>query len=186
MTYYFDMDGVLAVYEPESPPGSRPWLDPDAHFYATRRPDEAAVAIATAAAARADVSVVTRVPDEPSRLRDWTDEKRTWLAAHAPALSGRDLVVIPSDEHDKSSALRDVPASERRGHCLVDDDPAVLTRWVEAGGSAVQYSRLATPHAPWDGPRIHGEMPTETAWAALRAAAEPAREEASAPCAGVT
>lgn len=186
MKYYFDMDGVLAVYEPENPPGSRPWLDPSARFYATRHPDESAITLASIAARHADVTVVTRVPDEPKRLHAWVDEKLSWLDAHVPALSGRRIIVISSDKHDKSAALRDVPLDERREHCLVDDDPAILTRWVDAGGSAVQYSRTSTPHEPWNGPLVHGEMPAGYAWRALRAAFGATREEVSAACAGAT
>ena len=164
MHYYFDMDGVLAVYAPEDPPGSTPWLDPNARFYATRQPDHAAIALATRLSHThgARVSIVTRVHEDESLLRTWIDEKLMWLDTHAPRLDRSGFVVIPSTEHDKSAVLDGVPVEERREHCLVDDDPAILDRWVAAGGSAIQYSRSTTPHDPWDGTHVHGEMDLTT------------------------
>lgn len=156
-TVYFDMDGVLAVFDEQCP--KEKVRKPGGHYFRTCDPDSRAVALANALNGfpNINVKILTRLfesqPPEPKR--EQTADKRLWCVEKLPFTdeTSVDSIFICLDGH-KNVVLESVPPEERPLHILVDDDPENLCGWTQAGGYAVQYIQPERTVARWNGMRI--------------------------------
>lgn len=161
-TLFFDMDGVMALYEPEAYMESidtkMAYLNHG--YFRERTPDAAAVRLFRKCIDPYDrshphidgVYVLSTVPaDEPDRARIIAD-KRRWLEdyaldrtdEHEPSCFDIDerTIFAYSGSHPKSKVFA---AEEMLGRpltkadCLIDDFNANLKEWDNAGGTAIKY-----------------------------------------------
>ena len=169
--YYFDMDGVLAIFD-ERASVEKPFMRPGSHFFRKCEPDERAVAILEAMAReenRCEVIVLSRLPANLSDTlaKEQAADKMLWCEDVLP--ENVDVIVIRAN--DKTGVLLEIPAPERSYHVLIDDDPEIVRTWRAAGGTAIQYVQPHRNLKRIDGPSIGPDTTTEQAIELLRALA---------------
>lgn len=144
---YFDMDGVLAHFN-ELHTVTKPFLAPGSHYFLYPEPDTKAVDLMRALDEFPNVRthVLTRLlPGLDESLMDEHErDKLAWcrnLRLTRDFAHGKEAPFIClRGTMDKSSALEDVPDRYGRAwRVLVDDDPAILKAWEDAGGTGFQY-----------------------------------------------
>lgn len=159
---FFDMDGVIAVYDRWAYSMPSP-LDPSVRIYEDERlryfrhctPDPAAMALLRAAcASEMPAYVLTTVrPDLP-----WVRfDKVAWLAAHAPWFDASTrLIVADSDKAQTVMAVHRI-AGLHAGMVLFDDYNRNLSDWEAAGGTAVKWLNGLNTAGSWPGHRLSRE-----------------------------
>lgn len=141
--FYFDMDGVLSVFD-EQASLDKPFNIPGSHYFRTCMPDEDAIELFKTLNTRNNtMHVLTRIfyeIDDPVILKQIIDEtvidKREWLNEHVSP----DVDYIALQQTGAKSVILDnIPSTERIFHVLIDDDPRILQDWVDHGGSGIQW-----------------------------------------------
>lgn len=150
--FWFDMDGVLSVYEAfDGPVRNMPFMVPSGHYFLDRPEQPAAMALFDALAARRDceVRVLTRlIPDaDPDIRAEWCADKIVWCSRR---LAGFRPDMFHAEDH-KPDVLSDVPFDCRRMHVLIDDFNENLRSWRDAGGVAVKYANGKNDPSSWPG-----------------------------------
>lgn len=167
--FYFDMDGVLAVFEEDVPKSDV--LDPAKRYFRHVPPDDRALRLARALHAlgseTCSVHVLTRLfADQSASDKILQDkDKNKWAADRLPWLRlpyGKDAYHCV--DTGKGQVLSQVPPGQRLYHVLIDDEPSQLQDWVNAGGTAVQYLQPDRRIERWYGVVIDRD---DTVWTAL-------------------
>lgn len=137
---YFDMDGVLAIFDETCP--KTVVLSPGTHYFRTCLPDPRAVFLLQWLnhVERTKTAVFTRLFSflEDSLKAEQAADKRLWCGD----MLGREYTnngIFLCTDAGKHDLLRSVPAENRKFHILIDDDPIVLSDWRQTGGSCIQY-----------------------------------------------
>lgn len=163
LAIYFDMDGVLAVFD-EGASQDQPFNVPGGHYFLACDPDPRAVGLMRRLSGRPGVKVeiLSRIHDEPVMEAEWTEDKKAWVRGMLGP--GVPVSILVNTDRDKSSRLPpDLAPMELRRHVLVDDDPEILSAWRAAGGTAVQYLQPGRSVSRWNGPVILPEMGMDAA-----------------------
>lgn len=148
LNFYFDMDGVLAVFKDfhDLPVHQRPFFREGSHYFLHCMPDYKALEIFQTLygpeVPNAKVHVLTRLLGEdanasPELVREWWIDKRAWLLSNTRNVDTSTCFIASGP--DKGELLRDVPRHQRRYHILIDDYNPNLLNWQAAGGTAVKY-----------------------------------------------
>lgn len=137
IVFYFDMDGVLNVFDEIAPRSVV--LEPGGHYLANRPPDRRAIAMMEELSGCCDTMVLTRLFGFiPASLKaEQEKDKKAWCRRWLPGLDIRNNFVCT--DGDKEDVLAGVPLEERKYRILIDDDPDVLAGWEKAGGTGIQY-----------------------------------------------
>lgn len=137
---YFDMDGVLAVFDETCP--KTVVLSPGTHYFRTCLPDPRAIFLLQwlSHVRQTKTAVFTRLFGflDDSLKTEQASDKRLWCGDMLGEEYAKDGTFFCTDAQ-KHDLLLPMPAEQRRFHILVDDDPAVLSNWRKAGGSCIQY-----------------------------------------------
>lgn len=167
--FYFDMDGVLAVFEEDIPKSEI--LDPAKRYFRYAPPDARALNLARALHAMGpeicDVQVLTRIfaDQEPSDKLLQSKDKNKWAADRLPWLrlpQGRNKYHCL--DRNKAQFLLGIPSEQRRYHILIDDEITQLRTWSDIGGTAVQYLQPDRRMSRWYGHVIDRD---DSPWTAL-------------------
>lgn len=181
MRLFFDMDGVLAVYEAsayQSVAGEIPaFEDAQRHYFRSCLPDERMVEVARALRGVMPTAYLTKIHSDIAIASTQFADKVEWLRAQGlddDPLSG------PQDPADRAyapgiiaclctndcptkaewlaSVLNDRP---RAGDILIDDRNEELQSWTRMGGVAIKYCNGYSNNAnSWNGLSI---LPSHTA-----------------------
>lgn len=162
---YFDMDGVLVRFN-ETDSVARPFLVPGSGYFRNQPPDTKAVDLMRCLDEfpKVRTSVLTALLPglDDGIAAEHEADKRAWcLSRRLTADFDLDAPGLPFAclrDCGKDTVLRGLPKDEDRSrHVLVDDDPANLYAWEEAGGTPVQYvqrkrtvSRIDRTVLTWD------------------------------------
>ena len=153
---FFDMDGVLAVYErrayaERTASGKLLYEDERMHYFRTCEPDRAAMDLFRRFHEKGvrTYALTTVRPDLP-----WIRfDKVWWLAKHAPWFDPSTRLIIASgDKAQVAMALLKAAALSPR-HVLLDDFNPNLEDWKAAGGTAVKYLNGVNTPGTFDGPQ---------------------------------
>ena len=159
---FVDMDGVVAIYTPSDYEGDpMPFLEPGAHYFATRPADNRAVLLADELSRHTKVCMLSTISseavDDPSLAAEHKADKRAWLQkvfaeCGSPAPQSAFAVAGKLPKPAVASFLLHRPLLPH--DVLVDDFNANLEQWRECGGTAVKYINENNSAASWDGPVI--------------------------------
>ena len=162
---FFDMDGVLAVYERSAydpakgvTPGKAIYEDESLRYFRTCRPDPVGIGMLKEAIGKGyRAYIVTSVrPDLPWARFD----KVAWLARHVPEFDASTRLVIASgDKAQLIMAKRKIASLDRR-MVLFDDYNRNLEDWRRAGGTAVKYLNGLNTPASYSGPKFDASSGT--------------------------
>lgn len=147
-TAFFDMDGVLAVYErgmylPDHT-GTPPYMREELHVFRHCRPDPVAIGLLRSfLAAGVPVFGLTAIrSDLPWVYYD----KIGWLREHVPELDPSERLVVASGDKAQAAMAASRSRTLDRTMLLLDDFNPNLWDWHRAGGTAVKYlNGLNTP-----------------------------------------
>lgn len=155
---FMDMDGVLVQYDRAvySDP-SRPWEALGAHYFATLRPDQRALALARALDHEpwATVSVCSRTSSLTTSAvgREQFEDKRKWCRSILePYVDIHHLIVTHWRKESAAEAALGRPL--RTTDVLVDDFNENLTSWEAAGGRSVKWLNGENNADSWYGTSI--------------------------------
>lgn len=171
--FYFDMDGVLAIFD-ELCANTQPYNIAGAHFFRSRRPDINAIQLLkTLDAADSNcVRILSRIYVTPDRqsdipilLKEHEADKQAWIGHHV-SVSQQNKSIILLQTNKKSTVIEHINQSDRRRHILIDDEPSVLQDWHNCGGTGVQYWNENHPIDRWNNAPIIKS--SDTTHAAIR------------------
>lgn len=134
MNYYFDMDGVITVYERWAFRGGV-FLELESHYFRTCKPDYKVIEAIRVLnqCNNVNVYILTSVASDVEIRKEQVDDKILWLSDNCPFLdiSKQFIPVISGVSKAKYvSSTKDV---------LIDDYNTNLLEWKNAGGTAVKY-----------------------------------------------
>lgn len=157
MNIFFDMDGVLAIYDPKDYSGKYPkWDQLGAHYFLDRKPDKRALKMLKlldkyAHETDGKVYVLSSVSNLASHALEQGADKRAWLEKHAPFLDQFQIFITPSlpkwQVAKKIRGTSELASSD----ILIDDYNKNLEEWREAGGTALKYMNGTNSEESWSG-----------------------------------
>lgn len=124
ITYYCDMDGVLANFDLE--PKALDRFKQEKGFFANLQPiTENVAAIEQLLAKGYDIKILSTSPNEQA-----DHDKKVWLKKYLPAIAEKDIIMarpqIPKIDY--------IPYSKRIKAVLFDDYGKNIQEWLEGGG----------------------------------------------------
>lgn len=160
LDFYFDMDGVLAVFQRWDHVETPPFMKEGGHYFLHRMPDRRAIDIFQTlyhdGTPNARVKILTRVLDEScgsgvslELRREWWTDKRAWVLSNTSGVDTSACFLMSGE--NKGDLLRDVLPARRKYHILVDDFNPNLENWRAAGGTAVKYINGLNDPSSFDG-----------------------------------
>ena len=146
---YFDMDGVLAIFD-EQDAVTKPFMTPNSHYFRYCQPDSTAVRLMRKFHEKpgVKVNILTRILNVQNMIHEWSEDKAIWAANNCMAMYDK---IIITAKPNKTSILARIPEQERRQHVLIDDDPMILDTWQVVGGTSIQYLQPQRIVPTWDG-----------------------------------
>lgn len=160
MTFYFDMDGVLAKFNKSANTANPPLFNrPGQHYFLKCEPDIKAITIAqTMLAAGLDVRILSRLNGPREMLDEWRCDKTAWLKRYMPDISSEHIILT---ETTKDKFLNHIPERQRAAHVLIDDFNENLAMWEENGGVGVKYGNDLNNPASWYGLKLWSQWPVD-------------------------
>lgn len=158
ITVWCDMDGVLAIYEPESYTGDHPrYLIPNEHYFATCLPDERIIKVLQHLTNiyHVKLNVISNV--HPTMKQEHSIDKRNWLRTHMSFLdTGMHYypVLVPKYEYVETKLHR----SLRPTDILISDFNRDLEPWLAHGGTAIKYINQINNPDSFKGPCISTDL----------------------------
>ena len=157
-TFWFDMDGVLAIYERnayiknykqgECIEKTPIYLQPEKHYYRTVQPDVKMIEVVKLLQYKSahSVRIITNVsPDELIRPIQ-VEDKLDWLHKYCPFITTEQFFWTTST---KSERVLEITKNQLITDCvnlkldtsqiLIDDFNKNLLNWQNAGGTAIKY-----------------------------------------------
>lgn len=141
--YYFDMDGVLAIYDWSCYTGERPpYLTKGSHCYRHLAPDDKIISVMKKLNdMKLGVGVLTSVTNMGHLYVEQVGDKMAWLSEQVPWLDLRtQFFPSPGSKRDLIELIRRPKGLViRTDDVLIDDWNANLNEWAAAGGLALKY-----------------------------------------------
>lgn len=149
ITIWCDMDGVIAVYEPEGFKGNNPpFLTPNSHYFRHCTPDEKIIQALKLLHEIYHVKVKIISNVDKTLKNEHTNDKEKWLKQHLPFLDTDDdfkaIIVPKSDYVMKIKKTKELTSKD----VLISDFNNDLKPWFAAGGTAIKYANgINNPHS---------------------------------------
>lgn len=166
-TFWFDMDGVLAIYELSDyfkQNGNEPlWLS-EADYFAKRLVDHRAKTVFTYLAEQFDCHIISKVgylssltlasTEREKYVSNHIKAKTSWLEKQfsTTILPGENYHFVTGSKSDTATLVLGRQLSS--ADILIDDYNANLEDWVAAGGTAIKYGNGINDIYSWYGPKI--------------------------------
>ena len=169
---YFDMDGVLAVYDRQAyPPNSNLYCTVGKHYYQTVTPDQRAInafvtlAVNNKNSAYRQISLHTlsSLSCKGKIFLEQMSDKKKWLCENIKSKhpgASYQTHFAGSQKRYIGEALSD-NRKLSRSDILVDDYNDNLAKWEQAGGTSVKYCNGINSSDSWKGFCITEDMSSE-------------------------
>lgn len=164
--FYFDMDGVLAVYEKSAyPPKSNLYCEVGKHYFRTVKPDNKMInvfkklnkEIKTQSHRTFDIRVLTSLSYQGKIFLEQMSDKKEWLKEHFGEEPAFPVLFAASHKRYIGEALSD-NRKLTRNDILIDDYNENLTEWEKNGGTSVKYCNTINNPNSWNGFCITEDM----------------------------
>ena len=168
MNYWFDEDGVLAIYEPHAYKGDNPmYLRRGEHYFAGLVPDTRMIDVTRILQERMSkqdsMYVLTTVSPLGEMFTEQVKDKKEWLRIRAPHIDvDTNFFPAVSDKRDMAAMLMGSTARRlSKKDVLIDDFNRNLQLWEEHGGTAIKYLNGINSPSSWSGLKITDDMSAE-------------------------
>lgn len=168
ITYYFDMDGVVAEYDAHGyPPLTVLYKCPGHHYYAKRKPDKKAIAVVKQLYERlikyksyndAPVGYALRILStltmQGNIYLEQAGDKKEWIRKYLPFMYDIDDRLSVHFAGSKKRYIGEALSEKnklQRTDILIDDYNKNLEAWEENGGTAVKYCNGLNSPDSWEG-----------------------------------
>jgi hypothetical protein len=165
-----DMDGVLAVYEPDDYK-KQPYAFemPGSHYFAKRTVDTVMCDVARRLehlthepSCGLDLFIVSMASANGRLFAEQSADKVAWLDKYVKDGISQHAVILPHSAYIKAHKARAIAARLNRPldvcDVLLDDYNPHLTAWTLMGGTAMKYLNGINSGESWDGPCITKDM----------------------------
>ncbi len=163
--FYWDMDGVLAVYDYDMYTATNPaWDEVGSHcFLNVQRDNFVYDVIKKLTPILGDeMGTLTRVSDKSRAItNEQIFDKMTWLSQNYSMLNLCNFMCCVTSKNDTISKIKGMRLS--RADILVDDWNKNLFAWQNAGGTAVKWLNGLNSVGIWPGYYIDGSKPAYNA-----------------------
>lgn len=156
---YFDMDGVLFLYEREAyihdDKGLARYNTLGGHYFSTVQVDTYAAQLFKRCLSLlgGDVGVLTSVSKDPElRIEQVIDKIMSVYKLEKSFDIGSKFIAVSSDKRDYITKIRETTLTSR--DVLIDDWNANLYQWAAAGGTAIKYINGINSIGSWVGKYI--------------------------------
>lgn len=153
---YFDMDGVLAVYDrnayKKDEEGNMPFMDIPSRYFLHVEVDGIAMTLfkKVLKAMPDDVYVITSVSGDYEQKYRQTIDKMEWLHIHSPEFDiGSKFIAMGSDKRNFVTGIRGMTLN--RLDILIDDYNPNLFKWAMAGGTSIKFINGVNSKNSWSG-----------------------------------
>lgn len=161
MTYWIDMDGVLAIYERDAYAGEHPvWLHKGSHYYRHLQPDPKMIEVLRALDMQKEnhVCILSTLSNKGAMFLEHYEDKAAWLKEHCPFLDvERQFVPVISSKRNIAEFLK-VSHTLTPNDVLIDDFNKNLIEWQNAGGAAIKYNNGINSTNSFNGLNLSPEM----------------------------
>lgn len=158
MNIYFDMDGVLAIYEPDAYIQPHPkFMRLNEHYYRSVKPDELMTHLFNqlCLCKHHKTYILTSVSTPLDIRSEQVIDKIQWLERYCPQIDiDNQFIVAATDKRDTISAIGISSPSD----ILIDDFNRNLNHWKTVGGTAVKYCNGINSPDSFSGPKIYNTM----------------------------
>lgn len=134
MNYYFDMDGVITVYERWAFRGENPIFEElGSHYFRTCKPDYKIIKTIRVLNQCSNVFILTSVSKGSEISKEQVNDKILWLSEYCPFINISKQFISVNGGIFKSKYV------SSKEDILIDDYNINLLEWKNAGGTAVKY-----------------------------------------------
>lgn len=157
MTFWFDMDGVMAVYNREDYRDANPQYLKEG-YYKGLQPDKYIKRLIEYLNRRADCDVYILTKVSPMSDVRWyqVSDKLDWLHKHFPFLDDTQFFYTIGDKDVLARAV--LRRNLNSGDVLMDDYNPNLIGWENSGGSSIKYLNGLNNPESFDGKMISFSM----------------------------
>lgn len=166
MNVFFDMDGVLTIYERDAyrAPDYK-WRQLDGHYFRSVKPDQKAIEVFRILSNTANVNtfVLTAVLNEGPIMLEQITDKIQWLNDHMPEVdpSKQFIPSVSAKNRTIQAVLFQNKDHLSPSDILIDDYNPNLLDWADAGGTAVKYINQLNHAASYKGIILPNDMPAD-------------------------
>ncbi len=156
--YYFDIDGVIAIYHLEDYLGENPrYLRKNEHYFRNLNPDRTMLEVVDQMHQRScytgdHIYLLTSLPIEGSIFNEHFHDKIAWVNHWLPNLDISAILISITSKRDAAEYINNHKLSEK--DILIDDYNKNLKDWAHHGGVAVKYCNGINSPASFDGIKI--------------------------------
>lgn len=175
INYYFDMDGVTAIYERNAyPPLSEIYKQPGSHYYKKVKPDEKMIKVIkilyenqmqnpddTNSKSKYHLGILSTLTPRGDIYMEQAGDKTEWIHKHmsfAKIPSPRFSIHFAGSNKNYIGEALSPDNKLRRTDILIDDYNKNLKAWEEMGGTAVKYCNGLNHAESWGGFCITRDM----------------------------
>ena len=158
VNYYFDMDGVLALYDRKAYQGDDPiFLKPGKHYFRSLPRDEIAWMIfnylnSHAEELNASVYILTSLPGGDI-FNEHFHDKILWLHEQFPNIRIEQILISVTNKNDTVKYIKNRSLQKR--DILIDDFNRNLNQWLKSGGTAIKWCNTINDPYSFSGPRCN-------------------------------
>lgn len=144
LNIYFDMDGVIAKYEPEAYRSKNAlYFQPNVHYFKTVPPNRKGLhfleLLCTIFKEKYKTILLTKLNSGSESLdEEHFKDKNEWRIKHCPFLSDEQFIVTTGSKHVTIQHLENRPYLKPT-EILIDDYNPNLRAWQNAGGTAIKF-----------------------------------------------
>lgn len=141
--YYFDMDGVVALYDKSAYTGKNPkFLRKNEHYFLNLEPDRKMLEVIDNLYQKSrytgnHIYLLTSISMNGAIFNEHFHDKILWASKWLPYLSIESILISVTSKRNAVEYIKDHKLSQN--DILIDDYNKNLKEWNEAGGTAVKY-----------------------------------------------
>ncbi len=158
VNFYFDMDGVLALYDRKAYEGDNPiFMRPGGHYFRDLPYDAVAFALFNylnehAKEFNASVYILTSVPGG-NIFNEHFHDKIIWLQKNFPNIRIEQVLFSVTNKNDTVKYIKNRSLQAR--DILIDDYNNNLVQWQKSGGTAIKFCNGINNPDSFNGPKCN-------------------------------
>lgn len=157
--YYFDVDGVLALYDRTAYEGDEPeFMKKNGHYFRNLEPDRKMLEVIDRMHQNArytgdSIYILTSLPVNGAIFNEQMHDKITWIMQWMPYLKIDDILISVTSKRDAVEYIHNHILTKT--DVLIDDYNKNLRDWSKVGGTSVKYCNGINSPESFNGTKIY-------------------------------